>query len=86
MRLRVTKSNIFLRWMFLNTNQYFFTFARMKAQQNRFSPHQSYSKYKPLGFLLHMASVTANMLCATLSGIAVNGKEKLQIRYANLRV
>jgi hypothetical protein len=86
MRLRVTKSNIFLRRMFLNTNQYFFTFARMKAQQNRFNPHQSCSKYKPFDFVLLAFLVTVNMLCTMLSGIAANGKEKLQIRYANLRV
>jgi hypothetical protein len=72
--------------MFLNTNYYFFTFARMKAQQNRSTPQGSYSKYKPSGFVLFAVFTMINTLCSLLAAIVNNGKEKLQIRYANLRV
>jgi hypothetical protein len=86
MRLMITKSNIFLRAMFLITNHYFFTFARMKAQQNRPPLHKIASKSKPFSLVLLLVCVIAEKLHTLLLYTAGNGHEKLQIQYANLRV
>ncbi|WP_160316419.1 hypothetical protein [Flavobacterium akiainvivens] len=58
----------------------------MKGKQNRFSPQGNMSKYKPFGLVVLPVSGIVSLLCTSLAFMAGNGKEKLQIRYANLRV